>query len=299
MTLTQLRIFIAVAEYGNVTKAAQEIGITQSAASAAIASIENVYQVKLFNRVGRAIILSEVGKRFLPEAQGAIERAKGATRALRLLSEQTSGKISIAASQTIASYWLPKRLAAFNEQNPGVTVNVSMLNTLSVKNALSTGKADIGFVEGDVNTEGLKLIDVDQDQPTLVISPKKWATTRPLANVKKLTKLPWIVRENGSGTRRILEDLISHNGFSWQDLDIILELPSNEAIREAVIAGCGVTVISQHVVSLSIESGLLKSVNLNIPPRNYRMVFQKNRSLSSAEEAFIKMITPNNTSQSQ
>ena len=151
MTLAQLRIFIAVAELGNVTKASKELGISQSAASAAIATIEDIYQVKLFDRVGRSVFLSDLGRRFLPEAQGAIASAKSATKMLRMLSEKTSGSLQIAASQTIASYWLPRRLAAFNNRNPAVAINVTMSNTRGVETAVLEGKADIGFVEGKVN----------------------------------------------------------------------------------------------------------------------------------------------------
>ena len=157
MTLVQLRIFLAVAELGNVTKASKELGISQSAASAAIATIEDIYQVKLFDRVGRSVFLSDLGRRFLPEAQSAIASAKNATKMLRMRSEKTSGSLQIAASQTIASYWLPRRLAAFNNRNPAVAINVAMSNTRGVETAVLEGKVDIGFVEGKVNSNGLRL----------------------------------------------------------------------------------------------------------------------------------------------
>ena len=293
MTLAQLRIFIAVAELGNVTKASKELGISQSAASAAIATIEDIYQVKLFDRVGRSVFLSDLGRRFLPEAQSAIASAKNATKMLRTLSEKTSGSLKIAASQTIASYWLPRRLAAFNNRNPAVAINVAMSNTRGVETAVLEGKADIGFVEGKVNANGLRLLKVDQDQPILVVSPKKWPIVRPSIKEGNIGNLPWIVREKGSGTRRVLEDLIVQNNLNWDSLDIILELPSNEAVREAVIAGSGVTLISQQVVNLSIESGLLRSVAMDLPPRSYTMLLRKKRALSSAEKAFTTMINEN------
>ena len=112
MTLTQLKIFITVAQVGSVTKAAEVLGMTQSAASAAIASLENIYQVKLFDRVGRSIELSETGQIFLPEAQNTLLSAMAATRNLRALSGKTHGRLHIAASQTIANYWLPQRLGS-------------------------------------------------------------------------------------------------------------------------------------------------------------------------------------------
>ena len=293
MTLVQLRIFLAVAELGNVTKASKELGISQSAASAAIATIEDIYQVKLFDRVGRSVFLSDLGRRFLPEAQSAIASAKNATKMLRMLSEKTSGSLQLAASQTIASYWLPRRLAAFNNRNPAVAINVAMSNTRGVETAVLEGKADIGFVEGKVNSNGLRLLKVDQDQPILVVSPKKWPIVRPSIKDGNIGNLPWIVREKGSGTRRVLEDLIVQNNLNWDSLDIILELPSNEAVREAVIAGSGVTLISQQVVNLSIENGLLRSVSMDLPPRSYTMLLRKKRALSSAEKAFTTMINEN------
>ena len=290
MTLTQLRIFAAIAEIGNVTRAAQELGITQSAASAAIANLESMYQVRLFERVGRSIVLSEVGKRFLPEAREALAGSANAIRALHILSEKTIGTLQIAASQTIANYWLPRKLASFHTTNPGVSVNVKMSNTKSVETAVLLGQVNIGLVEGEVNLHDLDLIEVDQDQPVLVVSPKKWSELGINSNKNNIKNLPWIVREQGSGTRRILEELIQSLGLEWSELDVILELPSNEAVREAVIAGAGVTLISETVVNLSIENQTLRSVNLDIPTRSFSMVTRKQRVLSHLEEGLKNVI---------
>ena len=290
MTLNQLKIFLAIAEVGNVTKAADLLGITQSAASASIASIENIYQVKLFERVGRSIILSEVGKRFLPEAQSAIASAKSASKYLRSLSEKTVGSLKIAASQTIANYWLPRKLALFHARHPEVTLNLTMTNTSAVEKAVVNGKVDIGFVEAEVFSDELRFIKVDHDQIALVASVSRWASLGLSDNLNNISKLPWIVREKGSGTRKVLEDLVIQNKISWSDLDIVLELPSNESVREAVIAGIGVTLISRHVVSLALETGLLKATSLSLPPRNYQMVVKKNRSFRMEENALIGMI---------
>ena len=101
MTLIQLKIFVTIAEMGSVTRAADILGITQSAASAALAVLENSNEVKLFNRVGRSIELSEIGRRFLPEAQGVVIAAQNASRNLRAFGGKTTGKVVIAASQTI------------------------------------------------------------------------------------------------------------------------------------------------------------------------------------------------------
>ena len=105
-----------------------------------------------------------------------------------------------------------------------------------------------------------------------------------------LQNIPWIVREKGSGTRKMLEDFIIQNGLTWDSSNIILELPSNESVREAVVAGAGATLISKHVVSLSIQTGLLKSSALNFSPRIYHMVVHKERPKTDAEKALIQFI---------
>ena len=290
MTLNQLKIFITIAEIGNVTRAAEFLGITQSAASASVASIENIYQVKLFERVGRKIVLSEVGKRFLPEAQNVIASAKNASKNLRLLGKQIVGNINIAASQTIANYWLPKRISVFHARHPDVSLQVSMLNTQNVKKAVIRGNADIGFVEADIISEELELTEVDKDKIVLVGSKSRWSSFNLMENSIDFKNLPWIVREQGSGTRKVLEDIVFKKNLSWRELDIILELPSNESVREAVIAGTGFTLISKHVVNLSLENGLLKAANLDLPPRSYQMLNKKNKIFNSLERAFIDII---------
>jgi DNA-binding transcriptional LysR family regulator len=147
MTLDQLRVFIAVAERGHVTRAAEDLGISQSAASAAIATLEARYRTKLFDRVGRGIELTETGRLFLREARAVLDRASMARSVLEDLAGQATGAVAIAASQTIATYWLPRRLSAFHTANPGVRLNVVIRNTREVESAVVEGEANIGLVE--------------------------------------------------------------------------------------------------------------------------------------------------------
>jgi DNA-binding transcriptional LysR family regulator len=284
MTLTQLRIFLAVAASGHMTRAAAGLGITQSAASAAIAALENQYQVNLFNRVGRSIQISETGELFISEAQAVLDRAEAAQRTLRELGGITVGHLEIAASQTIANYWLPRHLANFHERFPGVMLNVSISNTREVENAVVTGAADIGFVEGTTRAAQLVLDIVDQDQLVLVTAPKRWPYLNNTAI--DIAKIPWIVRESGSGTREVLETLADQSGLKWSDLQIVLELPSNEAVE----AGAGVTLISSHVIASSLKTGTLKTLDLEVPPRRYHMVRHRDRVASAARRSFVEMI---------
>tara|TARA_R110000787_G_scaffold19874_17_gene59228 strand:- start:20327 stop:21217 length:891 start_codon:yes stop_codon:yes gene_type:complete len=288
MTLTQLKIFAAVAESGHVTRAAATLGITQSAASAAIAALENLYEVKLFNRVGRSVELSEAGQIFLVEARAVLDRARVAQRALRTLGGSATGHLDIAASQTIANYWLPRRLSVFHDRYPAIALNVVISNTRGVEHAVVNGDADVGFVEGITHSPELLLDEVDHDQLALVVSAKRWPSLG-IGGVD-LAAVPWVVREPGSGTRGVLEDMALKAGLQWSDLNVVLELPSNEAVREAVEAGAGATLISRHVVASALSAGTLRALPLDVPPRSYQMVRHRKRHASAARRALVEMV---------
>lgn len=290
MTLQQLRIFLAVAERGHVSRAAEALGITQAAASASIAALENTYQVKLFNRIGRSIELSDAGQLFVNEARAVLDQARIAERRLGDLGGIALGKLDIAASQTIANYWLPRRLAAFHNRYPGVQLNIVISNTREVQALVASGEADIGFVEGTTRAPELILDEVDHDQLALVVSAKRWPSLGAGNRDVDLAALPWIVREPGSGTREVLETLATKAGVQWRDLNIVLELSSNEAVREAVEAGAGATLISRHVVATSLEIGRLRALQLDVPPRTYHMLRHRDRHHSPARHALVEMI---------
>ena len=290
MTLTQLKIFVTVAELGHMTRAAEKLGVTQSAASAAIAALENYYDVKLFNRVGRSVQVSEVGKSFLAEAQAVLDRAQAAEISLNALGGKTLGKLEIAASQTIANYWLPRRLGAFHDRYPGINLNVSISNTREVESLVVNGEADIGFVEGAIHSPSLILDEVDQDQLALVVSAKRWPSLGSGKKQVELVSVPWVVREPGSGTRGVLETLAAQAGLAWADLNVVLELPSNEAVREAAEAGIGATLVSKHVVASALNAGTLRALPLDVPPRAYHMVRHKKRPLNEAQKALVDMV---------
>jgi len=209
MTLDQLRIFVAVAEHGHMTKAAERLGISQSAASAAIRALESQHGVRLFNRVGRNIELAQTGHRFLPEAKAVLDRAAAARGVLEDVSQTIAGSLSIAASQTIASYWLPRRLASFHEAYPAVKLSVTIGNTRQVETNVLDGRADFGLVEGRTESDILRRATVDEDRMMLVVARSHPEIPMTRAGNLDIRALRWIIREGGSGTREALED------FAW------------------------------------------------------------------------------------
>jgi DNA-binding transcriptional LysR family regulator len=287
MTLDQLRIFVEVAERGHVTRAAEALGMSQSAVSAAVASLESCYKIKLFDRVGRGIRLTDSGRIFLREARAVLGRASMAQTVLQDLAGHPAGPVAIAASQTIATYWLPRRLATFHSANPRVQFNVVIRNTNEVENAVVEGHASIGLVEGPTLHPALIRTLIDHDQIVLVIAadqPPIPVNGRGRFDLRAIT---WVIREAGSGTRRALEDLTAREGLSFDELNVALVLPSNEAVREAIEAGAGATIISRHVVASAIAAGRINEIPIKLPQREYALLRHRERHATPAQEALI------------
>lgn len=182
MTLERLRIFVAVAERDHVTAAARALNLTQSAVSNALAALEAEHQVRLFDRVGRGVALNATGRAFLPEAKAVLARAAAAEAALADLSALRRGRLAVFASQTIASYWLPRRLVDFHTAHPGVELDVQIGNTREVAQAVLNGAAEIGLVEGVVDAPALTQVQVGSDRLAVVVTPDHpWAFAKRLS----------------------------------------------------------------------------------------------------------------------
>jgi DNA-binding transcriptional LysR family regulator len=290
MTLEQLRIFIAVAEKQHVTQAARELNLTQSATSAAIAALETRYGIKLFDRVGRGIVLTQTGRDFLNEAREVVARAKAAAQVLDDLAGLKRGSLSLAASQTVANYWLPPRIEAFRKAHPGIDLHVTIANTEQVAQAVNRGSADLGFVEGEVDDPSLAVRKIEGDSLAVVVGASHPWVGKTRITPKLLIETCWILREPGSGTRSMFEAALRKFDIKLSDLDIRLELPSNEAVRVAVESGDCATAISDLVVVQSLAAGTLHRVKIDLPKRSFFVLRHKERYASQAEKALFAFV---------
>lgn len=287
MTLEQLRIFVAVAEREHVTRASEALHLTQSAVSAAIAALEAQSRVQLFDRVGRRIELTGAGRIFLNEARGVLARAASAEQALADLSGLKRGHLTLAASQTIANYWLPQRLVAFRDAYPDLRISLEAGNTLAVAKAVHDGIAELGFVEGRIDDPALELEEVDRDAFLIVVAAgHPWARKRAIST-HMLRAGKWVLREAGSGTRSEFEAAMHEAGIAAGELNIALELPSNEAVRAAVEAGYGASALSEHVAAPALRSGTLIRLRFALPERRFHAIWHRQRYRSKAAEAFL------------
>ena len=289
LTLEQLRIFTAVAEREHVTQAARALNLTQSAVSAAVSTIEARYGVKLFDRVGRRIELTESGRLFLAEARAVLARAAAAETVLADLAGLKRGSLNLAASQTVASYWMPPLMARYRDKYPGIALSLIVGNTESVAAMVRDGAVDLGFVEGDIDEPALTAIPVADDQLIVVTRADKAPKRRQPLRAADLKEMRWVFRERGSATRSIFEDALTGLGLDPGSLDIILDLPSNEAVRAAVEHGAGAAALSRLAVADALASGVLVALNFTLPKRQFYAVRHRERWVSQAERELLAM----------
>lgn len=263
--------------------------MAQSAVSTAIAALEERHNTKLFHRVGRGITLTEAGVIFLEEAKAVLARAEAAELVLAELSGLKKGSLNVFASQTIASYWLPRYLVDFHMAFPDIDVRLSVGNTTEVVRAINDGAVDFGFVEGNVNDNSLVVEAIARDQMVIVVGlDHPWAKATSISP-SQWPESQWVMREVGSGTRSMFENAARSAGV-FEKLLIAIDLPTNEGVRGAVEAGLGASAISASVAAPSIEAGLLVHVPSSLPERAFTYIRHAERYKSGAEDALLKII---------
>jgi DNA-binding transcriptional LysR family regulator len=293
MTLDQLQIFIAVAEREHVTRAADALGLAPPSVSAAVASLEREFGTKLFHRVGRGIVVTEGGKLLLDEARALVSRAEAIKLAMREFTGLSRGRLAIKASQTIASHFLPPRLVEFHQAYPGVALAVSVGNSAEVVDAIIRGDVELGFVEGpeeELHDPRLAAELIAWDDLVMVVSADYPWAKKAKFSVDDLTAGKWVLREDGSGTRAAFVKVLAALGISSGDLNIVIELPSNEAVLAAVLAGAGATILSASVCADAIKARTLKRLPVSIAPRAFYALQHGDRYRSRAVTALLEIL---------
>ena len=230
--------------------------------------------------------MSEAGRTFLPEARAVLAAAQGAAGALDDLAGLRRGHLRLAASQTVATYWLPTRMARFAAQWPGVALSLTVGNTQDAAAAVLSGAADIGVVEGEVSEDALHRQIVGQDRLGLYARCDHPLAGKALDN-RDLRGLVWVLREAGSGTRAALAEALAQVGVRLADLDVALALPSNGAALEALSVGGLVTVVSDLAAASRLAAGQIVRLDWPFASRHFTLLTHRARRASKAARAFI------------
>jgi DNA-binding transcriptional LysR family regulator len=283
LTLRQLEVFAAVARGGTTRAAAEEISRSQSAASNALSELETALGVQLFDRVGRKLVINENGRALLPRAAGVLEQAA------ELEAHFTTAHVAplrLAASYTIGEYLLPELIAAWKREHPESHVQLQIANSHDVFDAVATFSADIGFIEGSHTHPELTVRRWRIDELVVIAGAGHPMQGRKV-NARGLHRATWVLREAGSGTREASDRwLIPH----LPELEVALELGSNEAVKRAVAAGIGLGCLSRLAVADAIRQGWLVELNTTLPEmqRTLSMVRHRGKKLGTAAEGFLR-----------
>jgi DNA-binding transcriptional LysR family regulator len=256
LTFRQLQIFVAVARLGNATKAAEKLYLTQAAVSMAINEMERLLEKKLFERVGRRIVLNEYGRVMFEKAVELLNKFCD-LESLFTDKEKVTGLLKLGATITIGNYVLPPLLIGFIKKYPDVKMEIKIENTEEICKMINEYDIDVAFIEGLCGSEKVDKISWLKDSLVLFASKDNPLSNKKEININDLKNVNWILREKGSGTRQSFEKAIKGK---LNNINVIAEIGSNEAIKRAVESGMGISCLSYDSIKRDVETGLLKII---------------------------------------
>ena len=284
MTLRHYKIFVAVCDTMNMTSAAEKLFMSQPAVSQAIAELEDHYGARLFERLSRRLYLTQAGQKLLGYARHMIRMNTEIENDMKTLHQ--NGTIRIGASVTVGAHVLPGIVFNFKKANPLTHVEVVEDNTASIENLILRDKIDLGLVEGETTSPDLLCRAFMDDELVLICSPNHRFASSTIIEPKELEREDFIIREEGSGTRRTFEDRMRENNLRWH---AAWTCNNADTIKNAVAAGLGISVISKRAVVRETESGLLcqKHVKRIEFQRQFKVIYHKNKYITEAMKQFM------------
>ncbi|GAW91226.1 selenium metabolism-associated LysR family transcriptional regulator [Calderihabitans maritimus] len=263
MLLTQLMAFCKVVQEGSISKAARELHLTQPALSAQIQALEEHFGLPLLERTNRGVIPTEAGEAVLYYAKRISILNQNLHQEIERLKNMDNEELAIGAGSTVGGYALPCSIYIFKEKYPRAQIKVTVANSEEIMQKLLDKTIDLGIVEGPTEKEENFISSVLAYDELLLVTPNNddWKDKNTVT-LEELKEFPFIAREEGSGTRRTIEKALQKKGLSFDDLNIVMELNSFDAIKASVEAGRGVTVLPRLAIKKEIYTGVLKALKV-------------------------------------
>lgn len=289
MSDRRLQVFHTVAKLLSFTKAAESLHMTQPAVTFQIRQLEEQFNTRLFDRTHNRITLTDAGQIIYTHAKKIFELYGQMENAVRDLTGEISGMLTLGASTTIAEYMLPASLGSFRTQYPEINIQLKVSNTEGIVSMVENNEIDFGIVEAPVHNKNLTVDVCREDQLVCIVSNDHKLANQPSARVKDLVDFPYICREEGSGTREVIHEYLERHGVPESDLKLSMELGSPEAIKGAVEAGMGISVVSRATISKELALGTLKALNLEPElSRPFSFVYKKQKFRVKAMEELLE-----------
>ncbi|MDD3920995.1 MAG: LysR family transcriptional regulator [Eubacteriales bacterium] len=284
MTLRHFRIFVTVCDTMNMTKAANALFMSQSAVSQSIAELEKYYGIRLFERLNRKLYLSEAGGKLLSYARHMLRMNQEIEQDMRTLSQ--SGTLRIGASVTVGAYVLPQLVRSFRERFPTIRIEVTENNTAKIERLLMTDQLDLGIVEGDTASADLLSVPLTEDELVLICAPEHPFAGQKTVEPAALTREGFIIREEGSGTRKTFETVMAAANIPWH---AVWTCTNADSIRMAVAANLGVSVISKLSIAQDVESGRLCTAQVRSLHfvRMLKTIYHRNKYITTPMQEFM------------
>lgn len=265
-TLRQLEVFLAAAHYENLSKAADSLAMSQSAASSALKDLEQQFDIQLFDRIGKRLQINELGRLTRPKAEALLAQANEVEVLLR--QHQEVGNLNVGATLTIGNYLCVGIMAEYMAEQVDAKVTLKVANTVEIARKVEQFELDIGLIEGELQHSELDVIPWREDELVVFCSPKHPLANKAVLTDRDLLGVDWIIREPGSGTRQAFDRAMT--GL-LSEINVLLELQHTEAIKRAVQANLGVGCLSKIALQEAFDRGSL--VPLPIPSRDWRRHF--------------------------
>ncbi len=284
-TLHQLQILEAIAKHGSFTRAAEELDLTQPTISQQIKRLTSTIGMPLFEQLGKQVHLTAAGKEVLSASSTISERFAQLEIVIDELKGLKQGRINLVASTT-AKYFVPRLLGTFHRKHPDIELNLQITNQEGVLARLANNQDDLYFTGRPPKDLDIELRPI-LENPLVVVA----SSNHPLAKekhipLKQLALEPFIFREAGSGTRLVVEQFLAENRVA---VKTIVELSSNEAIKQAIAGELGISVLSQHALALEDRDGLLTILDVEGFPiqRHWYVIYPSGKQLSVAAQTFL------------
>lgn len=285
----RLQVFYTVARLLSFTKAAETLHMTQPAVTFQVRQLEEHFNTRLFDRTHNRISLTEAGHRVYEYADRIFQLYAEMENAVREMTGEISGTLILGASTTIAEYMLPALLGDFKAKYPDVTIHLKVSNTEGIVSMVENNVIDLGVVEAPVTNKNLVVDVCKMDQLVVIVPPNHPLAREESISIHRLIDFPYICREEGSGTREVIGDYMAAMGLDGSEITIAMELGSPEAIKGAVEAGMGVSIVSRATILKELQLGTLVAVNLDpILERPFSFVHQKQKFRHRAMDELLK-----------
>jgi DNA-binding transcriptional LysR family regulator len=289
MNLNQLKIFYLAAKKGSLSAAAEMLCITQPAVTKGIQRLQEHYEIKLFNRFGKKMALTDAGEVLYGIAESIFEMENQAEESLRDFQQRKRGFIRILSSESFGSYYLPFIINRFVRLNPKIRISMEILPTEQIVEKTTTLANDLGFISYPVPHKKLFMREVLEDSYQIIVPANHPLATKSIIEPEDLAGQSLIVHEKGSAPRTSTEEYIRRHNIN---IAILMEHSNNEALKTAVEEGLGIAVITRRVVSKELTMGTLRAIPLSDPAmtRKFYLIHHKDKYISRPLQGLIDIV---------